>query len=516
MGQTRVNLRHLLEDIRDSYPFAVHEAVITELVANALDSGAGGISIEVAFDPPRLVFADDGSGMGRRAFETYHDIASTSKVRGQGIGFAGVGAKLSLLLCREVVTETGHGGFRGATRWWLESANVAPWTEIESPGLLNGASGTAVALYPHRLDDPLLDTAEVARIIRDHFESLLDPDLSRYLFLYYPGGVRFTIDGMALTPAATAGGESLTGEVRRGRHKALGIAKLTVTETELDEERRGVGVSVLGKVVKRGWEWLGIAPEHPELVSGIVEVPSLVSLLTTNKADFLRDGASLQKFYKLRKQVQETISGLLSDLGELPGRKARPRDLRPVEREMGRVLDRLLDGFPELEPLLERRRGWEQAAAMVSAGQGEGGVDEAIAPEQSPLPGLEPGAGEGPEMPPTTGPETTADPSAEGDAGAAERAVRRRKPGLRLAWVDEPSRREEMSWLEGGVLALNRAHPAQARVRGPAAERLWAVTAIATALAHELGPGHNPLEFVSRFLAAWGDRGRPTESPAVE
>ncbi|RMF78494.1 MAG: EVE domain-containing protein [Nitrospirae bacterium] len=32
-----------------------------------------------------------------------------------------------------------------------------------------------------------------------------------------------------------------------------------------------------------------MAPEHPDLVRGLVEVPELVALLTLNKADFLRD-----------------------------------------------------------------------------------------------------------------------------------------------------------------------------------------------------------------------------------
>jgi hypothetical protein len=34
--ESRVNLEHLLEDIRDSYPFPQEEAIITELIANAL------------------------------------------------------------------------------------------------------------------------------------------------------------------------------------------------------------------------------------------------------------------------------------------------------------------------------------------------------------------------------------------------------------------------------------------------------------------------------------------------
>jgi hypothetical protein len=40
MGQTRVDLRHLLEDLRDAYPGSVEETILTEIVANSLDSGA--------------------------------------------------------------------------------------------------------------------------------------------------------------------------------------------------------------------------------------------------------------------------------------------------------------------------------------------------------------------------------------------------------------------------------------------------------------------------------------------
>ncbi len=508
MGQTRVNLQHLLEDIRDAYPFPVHEAVITELVANALDSGAGTIRISLAWDPPRMIFADDGQGMSRRAMESYHDIAATTKVRGEGIGFAGIGAKLSLLICREVVTETRNGSFHGATRWWLESSNLAPWEELEPPGLLDTASGTAVVLFPKTLDSPLLDAGEIRRIVVDHFESLLDPDISRYLFLYYPGGVRFVVEDEPLVLPVPPSAETLAAEVRRGRRKPLGMVRLRAGSEPVPEDRRGLAISVLGKVVKRGWEWLGLAPEHPELVSGLVEVPSLVAILTTNKADFLRDPASLQRFYGARKQVQEAVGALLAELGELPGRRPRPRDLRPVERELGRVLDRLLEGFPELEPLLERRRGWEEATGLVEEGGEAGAGEPGREPRQPALPGLEPGQGEGPEPGPAEAVETA---EADGAGGApGDRPVRRRRPGLRLAWVDEPSRREEMSWLEGGVLALNRAHPAHRRARGPSAERLWVVTAIATVLAAELGPGHDPLRFVSTFLAAWADRGGPS------
>jgi hypothetical protein len=43
VGQTRVDL--LLEDLRDAYPGALEETILSEVVANALDSGAARVSV---------------------------------------------------------------------------------------------------------------------------------------------------------------------------------------------------------------------------------------------------------------------------------------------------------------------------------------------------------------------------------------------------------------------------------------------------------------------------------------
>jgi HSP90 family molecular chaperone len=127
MGETRVDLLHLLEDLRDAYPGATEETILTEIVANALDSGASAITITVDPAAPALTIVDDGAGMRRRELARYHDIASSTKARGAGIGFAGVGIKLSLLLCHEVDTETRRGKNHVATRWHLASRHKAPW-----------------------------------------------------------------------------------------------------------------------------------------------------------------------------------------------------------------------------------------------------------------------------------------------------------------------------------------------------------------------------------------------------
>jgi hypothetical protein len=58
MGETRVDLLHLLEDLRDAYPGAIEETILTEIMANALDSGASIISF--ACDSADRTSADAG------------------------------------------------------------------------------------------------------------------------------------------------------------------------------------------------------------------------------------------------------------------------------------------------------------------------------------------------------------------------------------------------------------------------------------------------------------------------
>src|SRR2546426_11571294 len=180
MGETRVDLLHLLEDLRDAYPGSTEETILTEIVANSLDSGA--TTIAIATDPtaPAFTIVDDGDGMKRRELARYHDIAASAKARGAGIGFAGVGIKIALLVCAEVVTETRRGKHHVASSWRLASRHKAPWRWISPVGLV-ATRGTAVRLAPTNVLSPLLDAGFVQGVLRRGFEPLLGPELLNFL-----------------------------------------------------------------------------------------------------------------------------------------------------------------------------------------------------------------------------------------------------------------------------------------------------------------------------------------------
>src|SRR5437763_11188281 len=194
MGETRVDLLHLLEDLRDAYAGALEETILTEIVANSLDSGARAIHIGADPATATLTVLDDGSGMQRRDLARFHDIAASTKTRGQGIGFAGVGIKLALLLCEEVVTETRRGKVHVATRWHLASRHKAPWKWMPPAGLV-AERGTAVSMKLSNALSPLLDAGFVEGALRRHFQPLLESEFRTLLAEHYGQGVRFEVNG---------------------------------------------------------------------------------------------------------------------------------------------------------------------------------------------------------------------------------------------------------------------------------------------------------------------------------
>src|ERR1051325_869847 len=180
MGETRVDLLHLLEDLRDAYPGSLDETILTEIIANALDSGATEVSFGCDPAGSTLTVIDNGSGMKRRDLARYHDVAASTKSKGQGIGFAGVGIKLGLLVCEEVLTETRRGKNHVASSWHLASRHRAPWHWVPPLGLV-AQRGTAVRLKVQNALSPLLDPGFLEGSLLRHFQPLLDPHFDDFL-----------------------------------------------------------------------------------------------------------------------------------------------------------------------------------------------------------------------------------------------------------------------------------------------------------------------------------------------
>lgn len=503
MGETRVDLLHLLEDLRDAYVGSLEETILTEIIANALDSGASAVSFRTDPAAPSLTVLDSGSGMRRRDLRRYHDLAASTKSRGAGIGFAGVGIKLGLLVSSEVVTETRSGASHVATVWHLASRHKAPWKWVPPPGRV-AEPGTAVTLTLRNPLSPLVDAGFIEATVRRGFQPLLDPVFDELLARHYPKGVRLEIDGRPVERAHQAPGAEARLEIRLARRrKPSAVGYLLRHDAPLPEEGRGIAISTFGKVIKRGWDWLGLSPALAETVDGLLEAPDLAACLSLNKADFIRVGARGATYLAYRKAVQEAVTAQLAAWGDTPASsEARPKTFR-LERDLERVLDDLADEFPLLRSLVEQRAGGQKrlplpdgTGSLPQLVEAVSGSGESLTPSplEEPLP---PAAPPEPERPP--------EPIGSGEVRLSDRGRRRpARLGLSLAFEKRPDDPEPARLIESTVW-INEAHPAYARAVASRSTGYHICLAVALALAPLTTQPAGEHAFITTFLARWGE-----------
>jgi hypothetical protein len=537
VGETRVDLQHLLEDLRDAYTGALEETILTEVVANALDSGAARIRLTTNPANAALTIVDDGRGMQRRELARYHDVAASTKRRGEGIGFAGVGIKLGLLVSREVITETRRGATHVATRWHLASRYRAPWKWIPPPGL-TAARGTAVQLILTNQLSPLLDAGYLDATIRRHFEPLLDAAFNDVLRRHYPNGIRFEIDGQELSATVATSAARVPIAIRLGRRRTPSVTGFLARNPLLPGDHEGIAVSTFGKVIKRGWDWLGLAPAAHAHVAGLVEAPELAACLTLSKNDFIRSGARGALYLGYRKAIQEVVSRQLAEWGDRDG-DVRPRMTR-LERDLEHVLEDLADDFPLLRSLVDRRTGGQKRLPMPGRGDervpaplfanvfaghestGEkeppvGGGASGKQHERPSTPTPESSLPSPQEVPPAgsvSAPEREPRPPEDGQphahvaatAGTTNTVSGRRRParyGLLMQFESRPGDLE-LGRLVDSIIWVNDAHPAYTRAVASRSIGYHTALTVALALAPlavEAGDEHM---FITQFLAHWG------------
>ena len=159
--QVSINILQTLQNLLGMYKYPDEEVLVLEAMANGIDAGAK--SIRITFDRDGggnyVTFENDGAPMSEGAFRDYHTISSSTKTKGRGIGFAGVGAKIFMAAWEqaEIVTVTGRRRRVMASRMFRRGEEVeyestldgTPIDDITGGRRADHASGTS---YRVRLD----------------------------------------------------------------------------------------------------------------------------------------------------------------------------------------------------------------------------------------------------------------------------------------------------------------------------------------------------------------------------
>jgi hypothetical protein len=241
----------------------------------------------------------------------------------------------------------------------------------------------------------------------------------------------------------------------------------------------------------------------------------LAACLTLNKGDFIRAGARGAAYLAFRKGIQEAVSKQLAAWGDAreTAEDARPKEVRPLQRDLAHVLEDLAREFPLLTSLVEHRAGGQKRLALGSSGgvaASRALVTASVMGQAEVEQDLE-DAKESTVQEPSDGKPQDAEPAqAEasnhdgimlpGKSGA-------RKPahyGLDIQFENRPEDLE-IGRLQESTVWVNRAHPAYRRALASRSIGYHIALAVAMALAPLAVESANEHGFVTAFLSRWGE-----------
>ena len=199
--------------------------------------------------------------------------------------------------------------------------------------------------------------------------------------------------------------------------------------------------------------------------------------------------------------------------------------MRPLERDLDRVLEELSDDFPLLASLVERRAGGQKRlpidggrtdteakaiAVLAVPAMAEDSNHRDTKPEQPPAaPPTEQDA------PPTEPSMSSPPPSGSAMLPGEEHSRAPMRYGLGIQFEERPDD-SELGRLVESTVWINQAHPAYRRALASRSVGYHISLAVALALAPLAVEAAQEHAFITRFLAHWGhalDRPNPRSSP---
>ena len=274
MPRVEVDTDHLMVDLARMYDSG-SEMVVSEVFGNAVDISATELDVTLGTDSEGkyVKFVNNGPAMGKEDFVNYNTLARSSKQFGEGLGWAGIGAKLYLGIWQDskIITTSSDGITTTATELYFTKENLLWWDYIQSSEKFQGTSYKA---YLRDEDYVTLET-QLEVIIRKLFNSAM------------LNGMIVTVNGKIIQPWEPKTIDTIDCVLTIGKIKLP--YKVLITDTNIQSDRCNIEYHVSGKciVIKKPKNLLsGVKTEYKKRFYVIVDAKCISDQLKTNKHNF--------------------------------------------------------------------------------------------------------------------------------------------------------------------------------------------------------------------------------------
>ena len=418
----KIDIFHALEDFLDAYDNHA-EMVVTEAIANAIDVKAKTIRVELVNDPAtgrHVSFFNNGPPMTKKEFDDYHVLSRSSKSKGSGIGFAGIGAKVYLAAWNKTVihTETSDGS-RGYASDMYVRGNVLKAKYVE----------------PKIREKGTLYRAELTQEDYDYLESSLDDLIVCVFDPAILGGLTIVVNGKKM--------EAWNPECEFKRNYRMIIRgkeyrfRLVVAGADIPAGKAAVQYHVSGKIISaKKPDWLyDVRPAYQKRVHAYVDALALSDMLNLSKTGFKQgSGIAVSQVFK---EIDSRIFGILKK-GGYAGDNVPDKW---VHTRLTKFFEKLFKDpkYAFLNPDARRGRG-------TGAGAGSGSIGSRLEGAMTPPPSPKPDA----DKPDNA---STRDPK-------RKKQDRQRGGRFTIGWVARPDDKRD-GWLDQATnkLIINMEHP---------------------------------------------------------
>lgn len=343
-----IKLLATLKNMLGMYEYGHMEVLVLEAVANGIDAGAdtSSISFERNSGKCYVTFHNNGAVMDGTDFKNYHTVSASTKRKGEGIGFAGVGAKIFMAAWpdAEIVTITGEGSSVLVSRMWRETQEDDE-DEVVWDSTVDGASVEDVV--NHIISDHERGTTYRVRVPEDGYVQLRK-DLRTILRFWFNAALvskqlSLIIEGVPVLPWRPDGKHFQ----KTSKYKDYRMpCHIWVASNEISDDLRDITYYVHGKRIKNELvDWSAqLKSQYEKRVFCMADVTVIAEHLTTNKENFERNFHT----NKIIKKIKHDFYEVLKNNGYLRDTSDNVDDSGAVVNELTERLNKVLR-TPELK-----------------------------------------------------------------------------------------------------------------------------------------------------------------------
>jgi len=318
----KIDVLHALEDLVRIYDSSA-KMVFREATDNALDISATEIDIKTGKDGNGkywISFDDNGPGMNKKTFESYHVIAKSTKTYGKSIGFAGVGAKVYLAVGDfvRIFTETCCGNESWSSEMYRKGSDLMHSSPKKSSRKKKGTYYKVLINYTDYLT----------------FQQSLEDWVRMFCNNALLSGIKISINGKAVQPwlPNTIKIKSYIVKVENKKFPC----KLCLCKDDLPNSKHNIEYHINNHFVKGRYSdfYEQIKPEFKDKWFVSVEAAEMADYLKTDKSGF-RGG-----WWKYGDAIEKEIFKELQKLGLI----SNPTKKAQASQSLAKAFEKLLKG----------------------------------------------------------------------------------------------------------------------------------------------------------------------------